>query len=68
VLQVIASINPVSALIAAVRELFGNPVAPVTKHYWTLVHPVTAAWIACGVMLALAIPAALRRYRARTSD
>jgi ABC transporter DrrB family efflux protein len=67
-LQVIASINPVSAVVAAVRVLFGNPVAPVTKHYWTLMHPVATAWIACALILALAIPAALRRYRARTSD
>src|SRR5205085_12153036 len=45
VLQWIASVNPVSALVAAVRELFGNPVAPVTKHFWTLDHPVAAAWL-----------------------
>src|SRR3954447_25108603 len=68
VLQWIASVNPVSTLVAAVRELFGNPVAPVTKHYWTLQHPVPAAWLACIIMLAIAVPAALRRYRARTSD
>ena len=68
VLQVFASLNPVSALVAAVRELFGNPTAPVSKHYWTLDHPVAAAWMACAVLLSLAVPAALRRYRARTSD
>jgi ABC transporter DrrB family efflux protein len=68
VLQWIASVNPVSVLVAAVRELFGNPTAPVTKHVWTLEHPVPSAWMACALVLALAVPAALRRYRARTSD
>ena len=68
VLQWIASVNPVSTLVAAVRELFGNPVAPVTKHFWTLDHPVAAAWLACALILTLAVPGALGRYRARTSD
>jgi ABC transporter DrrB family efflux protein len=67
-LQWVASINPVSVLVAAVRHLFGNPVAPVTKDVWTMQHPVAAAWIVCAVLLAVTVPAALARYRRRTVD
>jgi len=67
-LQWVASYNPVSVIVAAVRTLFGNPLAPVTKHVWPMDHPVLASWIACALILALAVPAALRRYRIRTTD
>ena len=39
-----------------------------TKHTWPLEHPVVAAFVYCAVILAIAVPASLRRYRARTSD
>jgi len=68
VLQWFASWNPVSVLVAAVRTLFGNPLSPVTKHIWPMDHPVAAAWLDCVLLLAIAVPAALHRYRARTSD
>ncbi|HZP31070.1 MAG TPA: ABC transporter permease [Acidimicrobiia bacterium] len=68
VLQWIASCNPVTVIVAAVRELFGNPGSPVTKHIWPLEHPVVAAFLYCLLLLAVAVPASLRRYRARTSD
>jgi len=68
VLQWIATVNPMSVLVAAVRTLFGNPLAPVTKHMWPIDHPVPAAILYCAVVLVIAVPGALRRYRARTSD
>jgi ABC-2 type transport system permease protein len=68
VLQWVASVNPVSVLIAAVRTLFGNPVAPVTKHVWPMDHPVAAAWIYTAILCALGWTIAQRRYRARTTD
>jgi ABC-2 type transport system permease protein len=68
VLQWIATLNPISVIVAAVRTLFGNPLAPVTKHVWPIDHPVPAACLYCLVILAVAVPFALRRYRARTSD
>jgi ABC-2 type transport system permease protein len=68
VLQWIATVNPVSVLVAAVRTLFGNPIAPITKHVWPIDHPVPAACLYCFIVLAFAVPGALRRYRARTSD
>jgi len=67
-LQWIASVNPVSVLVAAVRTLFGNPLAPVTKHIWPMDHPVAAAWLYCIVLVAVGWTLAQRRYRARTTD
>ena len=67
-LQWVAAWNPISVVVSAVRELFGNPVAPVVRHTWPLDHPVAAAFAYCTLILALAVPAALRRYRARTTD
>jgi ABC transporter DrrB family efflux protein len=68
VLQWIASLNPVSVLVAAVRTLFGNPLSPIAKHVWPMEHAVAAAWVYCAVSLAIAVPGALRRYRVRTAD
>lgn len=67
-LQWVASLNPISVMVAAVRELFGNPTAPITKHVWPLEHPVAAAWMYCAALLAIAVPLTLRRYRTRTTD
>ncbi len=68
VLQWFASCNPVTVFVAAVRELFGNPLTPVTKHVWPLDHPVLAAWLYSVAILAITVPVALRRYRIRTTD
>jgi len=67
-LQWVAAWNPISVMVAAMRELFGNPLSPLVKHTWPLEHAVPAAFVYCGVILAIAIPASLRRYRVRTSD
>ena len=68
ILQWMASVNPVSVLIAAVRTLFGNPVSPVTKHVWPMDHAVAAAWLYCVVLVSLGWVIAQRRYKARTTD
>jgi ABC transporter DrrB family efflux protein len=68
VLQWVAAWNPVSVVVSAVRELFGNPTAPVAKHSWPLEHPVVAAVLITLALLAIAVPGAVRRYRARTAD
>jgi ABC-2 type transport system permease protein len=67
-LQWVASFNPVSALVAATRELFGNPVTPVVKHVWPMDNPVLASFLYCALILAIAVPGALRRYRTRTAS
>jgi ABC-2 type transport system permease protein len=68
VLQTIAAWNPISAIVAAVRELFGNPTPPLTTSAWPLEHPVVAAFGYCILILVIAMPFAMRKYRTRTSD
>jgi ABC-2 type transport system permease protein len=63
-LRAVADWNPVSALAAALRDLFGNPAAPANGT-WQLEHPVlaTLAWTA--LLLAIFVPLCTRRF-ART--
>ncbi len=60
-LRVIADWNPVSALAAALRELFGNPTSPADGA-WPLLHPViaSAGWLV--LLLAIFVPLCARRY------
>jgi|tagenome__1003787_1003787.scaffolds.fasta_scaffold20798395_2 ABC-2 type transport system permease protein len=67
-LQTIAEWNPLSAVIAAVRTLFGNPAATPADAAWPLQHPVVAAVGWCLVILAVAVPLTVWRFRARTTD
>jgi ABC-2 type transport system permease protein len=67
-LQAIAEWNPVSAVIAAVRTLFGNPTATPADAAWPLQHPVIAAIGWCIVILAVTVPLTVWRFRARTTD
>jgi len=46
-LQTVAEWNPVSAMVAALRTLFGNPVAVPDGAAWPLQHPVVAAMAWC---------------------
>ncbi len=68
VLQWVATWNPITVVVAAVRELFGNPPSPVTHHTWPLDHPVPAAFVYSGVLLVGAVLLSLRRYRQRTTE
>jgi ABC transporter DrrB family efflux protein len=67
-LQWVASWNPISTMVGALRELFGNPTTPIVKATWPLEHPVVAAFGLCLAVLAVMVPASLRRYRLRTRD
>jgi ABC transporter DrrB family efflux protein len=68
VLQTIAEWNPVSAVVAAVRTLFGNDVGTAAGTAWPLDHPVLASlgWIA--LILAVVVPLTIARFRTRTTD
>lgn len=61
-LRVICDWNPVSALVAACRELFGNPATPLVHPAWPLAHPVVATLGWSLVLLAVFVPLATRRY------
>jgi ABC transporter DrrB family efflux protein len=67
-LRQFAEWNPVSAVVAAVRELFGNPSAPTADPPLPLQHPVATAVFWCLVIIAVAAPLAIGRYRSRTVD
>jgi ABC-type polysaccharide/polyol phosphate export permease len=66
-LQQIAEWNPVSAMVAAVRTLFGNPTGLPADPPWPLAHPVIAALFWCIVLLAITVPLTVARFRARTT-
>jgi ABC transporter DrrB family efflux protein len=67
-LQYVASWNPISVIVAAVRDGFGNPQAPLVKHAWALEHATGMAWAFTALLLLVAVPLALHRYRVRTSS
>lgn len=67
ILRAIASWNPVSTLAAAVRELFGNPLGMPSDPVWPLRHAVAVAVGWAVVLLAIAVPLAIRRFRVRTT-
>jgi ABC-2 type transport system permease protein len=66
-LRTIAEYNPVSAVVAAARTLFGNPTALPAGAPWPLQHPVQSALLWSVALLLVAVPLALWRYRARTT-
>jgi ABC-2 type transport system permease protein len=67
-LRTIANWNPVSAVTAAGRELFGNPNPSAAIHTWPMQHPVLASLIWSVALIAVFAPLAARLYRRRTTD
>lgn len=66
VLRTIANWNPVSALTAASRHLFGNPNPAGTIHAWPMQHPVTASLTWSLAIIAVFAPLAVHLYRTRS--
>lgn len=62
-LQAVANWNPMSALAATCRRLFGNPNPAATVHVWPMEHPelAVAGWSV--LMIAVFAPLAVRLYR-----
>ena len=64
----VAQWNPISAVAAAVRELFANvPPGYVPPDYWPLQNPVLASVLWCLVLLAIFVPLGVARYRRAAS-
>ncbi|MFE9775453.1 ABC transporter permease [Streptomyces sp. NPDC005931] len=60
-LRTVAEWNPISAVAAALRVLFGN--APVPEGAaWPVAHPVAGSLAWCAVLLVVFVPLAVRRY------
>ena len=60
--------NPVSAVVSACRELFGNPNPAATIEAWPMQHPVAAALAWSAVLLLVFAPLASMLYRRRTTE
>ena len=65
-LQAFAAWNPISAVVLACRELFGNPTG-IQPDYWPLHHAELYTLLSCTVLIAIFAPLAVRRYRHSTS-
>ena len=68
VLHTLAAWNPISALSAAVRTLFGNPTATPADAPWPLLHPITVSIIGCLAIIAITVPITIRLFRVRTDS
>jgi ABC-2 type transport system permease protein len=67
-LQAIANWNPVSAVTAAARDLFGNPNPSARIDAWPMQHPIEAALIWSIAILAVCAPLAAHFFRVRTAE
>lgn len=65
-LQAFAAYNPVSTVVLATRELFGNPTGP-QPDYWSLNHATAYSLISCAVVIAIFATLAVRKYKRTTS-
>ena len=67
-LQAIAIWNPVSAVVAGTRVLWGNPNPSGTVQAWPMQHPVAASIIWSVLILAVAAPLAAHFFNRRTTE
>jgi len=67
-LQAIAEWNPVSAVCASARVLWGNPNPAGRTLVWPMQHPTEAALIWSVVILAVAAPAAAHFFQRRMTE
>lgn len=62
-LRAVAEWNPVSALVQAARELFGNaPAGSAATDAWPLQHPVVYVLLFAVAMLVVFVPLSIRRF------
>ncbi len=67
-LRVFAEWNPVSSLVQAARELFGNvPAGVPAGDTWTAQNPVLTVLIGMAVMLAIFVPLSIRKFQSISS-
>jgi ABC-2 type transport system permease protein len=61
-LRDIANWNPISALVTAGRQLFGNSIGSPPAGVWSLDHPVVTTIGLAILIIAIAAPFCVRRY------
>ena len=67
VFRVIAEWNPMSALVVAARNLFGNPEL-TDSTAWPIENPIAASLIWMVVILAIFVPLSIRQYKKAASQ
>jgi ABC-2 type transport system permease protein len=66
VVRNLAEWNPISALVAGARDLFGNE-GVITSEAWPMQNPVLAAFLWCVLIIVIFAPLAVRKYKAAAS-
>jgi ABC-2 type transport system permease protein len=66
-LRIFAEWNPVSSLVQAARELFGNVGTAPVPDVWTMQHPVITVLVGVAVMLVVFVPLSIRKFRSISS-
>ncbi|MGH9246440.1 MAG: ABC transporter permease [Acidimicrobiales bacterium] len=68
VFRVFAEWNPMSALVGATRELFGNTSEAMdSSSAWPIENPILASFLWMAVILAIFIPLSIRQYKKAAS-
>ena len=67
VLRVFAEWNPVSSLVQAVRQLFGNLGTAPVPDIWTMQNPILTVLIGITVMLLVFVPLCIRKFASISS-
>jgi ABC transporter DrrB family efflux protein len=63
-LQILAEWNPISAIVAALRELFGNPnPMGASGHGFPVEHPIVTSIAYITILLAIFVPLSVRKFR-----
>jgi ABC transporter DrrB family efflux protein len=65
-LQAVADWNPLSAVAAATRHLFGNPNPVAGIHSWPMQHPELALLLWAVALIAIFAPLSVRLYRRKS--
>lgn len=66
VFRVFAEWNPLSAMVAATRDLFGNA-SLLNSNAWPMEHPLAASLLWMALILAIFIPLSVRQYKKAAS-
>ncbi|MEU9113908.1 ABC transporter permease [Streptomyces sp. NPDC048483] len=66
-LQIVAEWNPVSAVIGAMRELWGNTAPGTVSTAFPAQYPVVVAVVSLLVLMVILVPTSTRAYRAATA-
>jgi ABC-2 type transport system permease protein len=61
-LRVIANWNPMSALVTAGRQLFGNTIGPPPSGVWSLEHPIATTFGLALLIIIIVAPICVRLY------